>query len=152
MSRLGTYRAGFPAAVRQVEVIPALLPTIPRFYIQATKPGKLTSLLMTFGMPFRIPCVHYIIYGIYLFFFGDSHLTSTPPPKTMSISSSLLIAVVALVSVVVSISIPVSQESNILFEGRLPWSTALSDLDSYSTSPYNAEYVIGAGMYYFVCL
>lgn len=63
----------------------------------------------------------------------------------MAISSSLLIAVVALFSAVVSV--PVAQESNILFDGRLPWNTALSDLDSYSTSPYNAEYVIGAGMH-----
>ncbi|KAL0640151.1 hypothetical protein Q9L58_000709 [Maublancomyces gigas] len=61
----------------------------------------------------------------------------------MAISSSLLIAVAALFSAVVSV--PVAQESNILFDGRLPWNTALSDLDSYSTSPYNAEYVIGAG-------
>lgn len=63
----------------------------------------------------------------------------------MAISSSLLIAVAALFSAVVSV--PVAQESNILFDGRLPWNTALSDLDSYSTSPYNAEYVIGAGMH-----
>lgn len=62
----------------------------------------------------------------------------------MAIQSSLLVAVVALFGAVVSIPV-ISQGPNILFEGRLPWDTKLSDLDSYSTSPYNAEYVIGAG-------
>lgn len=70
-----------------------------------------------------------------------------PYPRQMAILNSLLlITVVALVAAVGSTPV-VSRGSNILFEGRLPWDTELSDLDSYSTSPYNAEYVIGAGIY-----
>lgn len=69
-----------------------------------------------------------------------------PYPIQMAILNSLLTTVIALVAAVGSVPV-VSQGSNILFEGRLPWDTELSDLDSYSTSPYNAEYVIGAGIY-----
>lgn len=102
--------------------------------------GRLQLSLRESGDALPNACSHYITCSVCHY----RSVTILPvPSRSMAILSSLFVAVVALSGAV--FSTPVKQVSKILFDGRLPWKTSLSDLDSYSTSPYNAEYVLGTG-------
>jgi hypothetical protein len=73
---------------------------------------------------------------------GANHLVRK---KKMSFFTSLLTAALALSGAVSGT--PMKKRSpKIIFDGRVPVKTRLADLDSASASPFNAEYVLGAGM------
>lgn len=60
-------------------------------------------------------------------------------------TKTLLVSLLALACEFTSVTAAPPKGGEILWDGRLPWTFKASDLDSYSTSKFGAEYVLGAG-------